>query len=307
MPKCRICGSTSINKKHRLGHYSYYLCSSCKTLFLNPMPKAKEMDFYYQSKFTYDVGRVEERRTKIKAGKILDTLRLIRPWAHTLLDIGSGFGFFLSEAQKQEYDVTGVEPSKALYAYSKRYLKAHMINTDFQSFLEINKNHYDIITLIHVIEHLPDPRQTLEQIFGLLKPGGLLYIETPNLDSHLYETEQGQYTFLTPPDHLWIFSQYSIRELLKNMKGVSIAKISTSTHPEHFMGILKRTLQITNNKHQINDKSSITNIRTKSKKTQSSIREIKYLLLDKLLAPLMSPLLNINQKGSILELYITKA
>ncbi len=306
MNQCGICHARTIAPKHKHKQYVYYLCSSCKTLFLNPMPKPKDMAFYYRTQFSYDVGKIEETRTRSRARNIVRILRRMKPNGKELLDIGSGYGYFLNEAQKQEYDVTGIEPSKALYTYSKRYLKAHMINTDFQSFLKINKNNYDIITLIHVIEHLPDPKQTLEQIIGLLKPGGILYIETPNLDSHLYETEQDHYTFLTPPDHLWIFSPSSIRELLKNMKGVSVAKITTTTHPEHFMGILKRKLQITNNKHQINSKSSIINIRTRSEETQSPIREIKHLLFDTLLAPHMAPLLDINNKGSILELYIRK-
>lgn len=305
MSNCKICGSSSISVAHRVGKYTYYRCASCQTLFLHPLPKEKKMDFYYESQFEYQAGKVEEERIRIRARKILHSLHNLKPSGKSLLDIGSGYGFFLHEAQKEHYNVMGIEPSKALYQYSKTHSQAHLVNTNLTLFVETSKERYDFITLIHVIEHMHDPASTIKEITSLLKPGGILYIETPNLDSHLYHVEQDGYTFLTPPDHLWIFSQFSMKAMMKTIKGISIAKVSTLTYPEHFMGILKLKLFGKKYLKHLPTQEISSAFRTVPT-NQSPIKTIKYLLFDKLLAPLMSPLLDLNNKGSVLELYITK-
>ncbi|OGK19811.1 hypothetical protein A2866_03695 [Candidatus Roizmanbacteria bacterium RIFCSPHIGHO2_01_FULL_39_8] len=161
--------------------------------------------------------------------------------------------------------------------------------------------------MIHVIEHIDNPKEMIKKAVSLLSKGGVLYIETPNLDSHLFRAEKYQYTFLTPPDHIWIFSQYSFQKMFEKVKNISVGQISTYSDPVHFMGILKKKLGGKGKGFVGKIESKKIAFETSNTQPQkSNIPHIKYLLFDKLLAPIFTPILNISRYGTILELYVGK-
>lgn len=307
MSLCHLCKSKT-KLLYNLSNFHYFFCSNCTTLFLHPIPKEKEIKTYYKKSFKYTAGEVEEKRIRSRSKKILKKLKEMNPDRTTLLDIGSGYGYFLEEAQTNGFVVIGTEPSKSLYNYSESNVKKYILNADFDDFIKKSKTKYDFVTLIHVIEHLPDPKKTLKQIVSLLKPDGILYIETPNINSWLAKIEKENYTFLIPLDHIWLFSLQSFRELLRNFHNVRIQNISTYSYPEHFMGILKNKLRVKSEKLKVINENLKLDIDSKLKiKNLKFIKEkINYYLFDKIIAPICTPLLNIGGYGSILELYIKK-
>jgi 2-polyprenyl-3-methyl-5-hydroxy-6-metoxy-1,4-benzoquinol methylase len=302
MPKCPICQNLQSQFFTQKKQYHYYFCNRCQIIFLFPLPSEKEMSQYYQKSFKYEAGLAEEKRIGQRAKIILKNLIKLNLNGKTLLDVGSGFGYFLEEAKKNNFKILGLEPSKELFLMN-RFIK-NIKNITFEDyFKKNNKKKFDFITLIHVIEHLNNPKQIIQSAIKLLNNNGILYIETPNLNSHLFRTEKENYTFLTPPDHLWIFSKKSLETMLRDISLIKIVKTSTYTHPEHLMGIIKRKFQMTSLKFQINTKTQNLN---EQNKNIGTIKSIKYRLFDKTLAPLFTPLLNLGGYGSILELYIRK-
>lgn len=309
MPLCHLCKSKT-KLLYNLGRYHYFFCCNCTSLFLDPIPKEKEIETYYRKRFEYSAGLSEEKRIRSRSTKIIQKLLSLHPHGKTLLDIGSGYGYLLEEAKKNNLNITGVELSKNLYVQSFNRLYTNSIyNQTFKEYAIKHKNiKYDFITAIHVIEHIPNPLQFIRQASQLMNRNGILYIETPNFDSWLTKSEKENYTFLTPPDHIWVLSKFSMIRIIEKIKQLNILRISTYSYPEHFMGILRRKLplqgkQITNNKLQINVKSQILNDKIHF---TTEIKKIKYCILDKIIAPLFTPLLNIGAYGSILELYIRK-
>lgn len=288
----------------------------CKTLFLYPKPSKKNLDDYYQKNFQYLAGGTNEKPIRRRARIILNNLQDLNPRGKNLLDIGSGYGYFLDEASKIGLNVAGIEPNKSLTSDSINQLIKSLHNATFEQFFQNNrKNKYDFITLIHVIEHIPNPKRIIRMACQLLAPGGILYIETPNFDSHLYRAEQDNYTFLTPPDHLWIFSINSFREMVGN--NYCFKHISTYSYPEHFMGIMKAFLnskkkkppQLITTGHTQPGRLKVArqdNPLTLKRGGFINISAFKYLIFDKCIASLLYPLLNLKYYGSILELYIKK-
>jgi len=297
MISCRNCSSKNVKLFHRVDKYSYYKCYHCQTLFLHPQPTKKKLDLFYKKNFNYVAGQVEEKRIRQRARIILKKLQRLNPHGKTLLDIGSGYGFFLDEAKKFGLKTIGIEPSKKLSNVSiYRYIDTDIYQGTFEQYIRRLKNtKYDFVTAIHLIEHLPDPFQFIRQTSQLMNKNGILYIETPNLDSHLFRAEKENYTFLTPPEHLWIFSKKSFQTIIKNNTQLKIITTSSYSYPEHFMGIVKKKLQITNDKLQINFKYQNTNKKI-----------VKYILFDRIIASILTPFLNQGIYGSILELYIGK-
>ncbi|MBI4974182.1 class I SAM-dependent methyltransferase [Candidatus Roizmanbacteria bacterium] len=314
-PLCPLCNTNSKLKNTR-DIYHYYLCSKCKTLFLHPKPSKKQLDDYYKKTFQYTAGCTNEQPIRERARTILKKLVKFNPEGLTILDIGSGYGYFLDEARKKGLKVTGIEPNRVLASDSINQLIESLHNVTFEQFFRNNKKRkYDFITLIHVIEHVPNPREVLQMTCKLLAPGGILYIETPNLDSHLYRAEKDNYTFLTPPDHLWIFSRDSLRKILPDK--YNFKYISTYSYPEHLMGILKSLLKrVDNNAGVAVTAGQIqpTRLNLDRQDAPTSFKNrlsiiisfIKYLIFDKCIARLFYPLLNLKYYGSILELYIKK-
>lgn len=304
MQTCPICTNKKTEFFHTVNHFSYYRCNNCTTLSLYPQPSKKDIDEYYKKNFVYSAGEANESQIRRRAKKVLHKLKGMNPSGRTLLDIGSGYGFFLDEAKKSNLDIIGIEPSKELYKNSIKFTR----NITFEDFNRENKNKkYDFISLIHVIEHVDNPREMLQKASFLLTKGGILYIETPNLNSHLFHEEKYQYTFLTPPDHIWIFSFKSFEYLLREGNGIEVIQKTTYSQPEHFMGILKKKLEVRSEKLEAKNESKKMPFKSSNiQPPTSNISRLKYLVFDRFLSPLLTPLLNIGGYGSILEVYIKK-
>lgn len=303
-PACLICHSIGTVFFCKKEHYAYFSCKNCRTLFLSPSPSSEDINSLYEGEYNYRVDHKTEKRLRNNAKRILKTLQYLHPQGKTLLDIGSGFGFFLEESIHAGFSVTGLEPAKNLFKYSTKTLKLPVFNASFHHYFANHpKKSFDFISLIHVIEHLPNPSETIRLISKHLNKNGILYIETPNLDSWLFKTEQTEYTFLTPPDHLFLFSKKSFSNIIKNNSSVSVIKRSSHSYPEHFMGITKKLI-CAHVGHRDIQPAILNNI---SPVILSKAKNpIKYMLFDDFIAPILTPLLNVGIYGSVLELYIKK-
>ena len=135
-------------------------------------------------------------------------LNRLLPNHGTLLDIGAGTGDFLITAKLHEWQVTGVEPNPL--ARKNALNKGIILN---ETLNQLPKNKYDIITLWHVLEHLPNLNKQITDITELLKNNGFLIVAVPNYksyDAHYYKEHWAAYDV---PRHLWHFSKTSILKL----------------------------------------------------------------------------------------------
>lgn len=298
---CPICKSKDTAYFAKKDTYTFYRCSSCKSIFLKTLPSASKLNLFYSKQFLYSPGLSNELVIRKRSKTILKRIKKMLPLARTLCDVGSGLGYFLDEARKSGYDTVGIEPSKRLADYAATHLKITPYVGELKKYIDTKHAKFDIVTCIHVIEHVDNPKEFISLLLQLVKPGGILYIETPNSDSHLLYVEKEQYTFLIPPEHLWLLSRHSIKKILP--KNTSIEYVNTYSYSEHFMGIIKQIIKRKNSIKQLEGKSSnkiiVNNLPTL--KQQAS-----YFFFDCLIAPLFTRVLNLYHKGSILELYIEK-
>lgn len=306
---CPICSCSNVHYFTALKMYRYYTCRNCKTLFTNPSITQKKLTEYYQQNFHYVDGLLNEHIIRKRARKILQNIINKKGVHISLCDVGSGYGFFLDCAQRSLDHVYGVEPSRVLAKSSIDTFNIPVfIGTSSEYMRSRNFRKFDVVTSIHVIEHVANPKNHIRELFRLLKPDGLLYVETPNLDSYLFHAENKNYTFLLAPEHPWIFSHYSFRYLIRNTKHT--LTVNTYSYSEHVMGIIKAILK--------KDKNPATDLPKNLKKSENISlssspnlfilvkRAVFYFIFDICLAKLFVPLLNMNHKGSILELYISK-
>jgi 2-polyprenyl-3-methyl-5-hydroxy-6-metoxy-1,4-benzoquinol methylase len=263
----------------------------------------------YYSSFTYQPESLTSpEKNKKRIRKIISLIKKLNKNGKKLLDIGSGDGEWLNIATKEKLICWGIEPSFPLYQQLKaKKIGKRLFNLTFEEFAKkFSQEKFDFIILNHVIEHVRNPKQWFYQIEKILKKNGVVYIETPNLQSHLFHYERKDYTFLTPPAHLWIFSSSSFETMTKK-SSLTIRKISTYSHPSHFVGIIKRVLRRNQIYIQFVKKTNRNSYIVIKKLIKKDISlSLKILIFDQLIAPLLTPLLNFNNRGSILQVFIQK-
>ena len=303
---CLVCNSNKIIFYTSINLYKYYLCVDCNTLQTHVIKDFQS----YNKKFKYTVNERTESRLNSGAENILKFLKKKFKIYNSLLDIGSGYGYFLNKAQKYFKSTIGIEPSFNLYGSSLKKFNLNVKNQDFKSYYKLNKKiKFEAIVLIHVIEHIQKPKDFLKNILTLLKLNGVLYIETPNLDSFLFKTEQTKYTFLTPPEHRFIFSKDSFNHLL-NLNSVKYTTFFyTYSFNEHIVSALKIFLsKIFKKNHQIEAKPlSISGRDRVSKRLVLKLKKtLFFIVIHKLIAPVLRIIVDKLHKGTFLQLYIKK-
>ncbi|MGB9627781.1 MAG: class I SAM-dependent methyltransferase [Thermodesulfobacteriota bacterium] len=177
---CPICGESEKVPFHREGFFQMVRCPSCLFIYLNPRPTEGTLYQFYQTYLPEDEtsiqGWEEMMRPVFKRAAHL----LIRYKAQgKLLDVGSGFGFFLKEMKEKGWKVEGVEISEKAIDYTANVLELKVYPGPLEH-IGFSENQFDAITGFYLIEHLPRPMVFLEECYRILKPGGLLLLRYPH-------------------------------------------------------------------------------------------------------------------------------
>lgn len=125
-----------------------------------------------------------------------------------LLDVGCGSGEILSILTSLGWRGEGVDVDEAAVAQARaRGLTVHLGTLEEQHYAD---NHFDVITLNHVVEHIHDPISLFKECYRILKQGGQLIVVTPNIDSLGHRIFADSWRGLEPPRHLYLYSAKSL-------------------------------------------------------------------------------------------------
>jgi SAM-dependent methyltransferase len=132
-----------------------------------------------------------------------------------LLDVGCAYGFFLQEA-KRRYEVAGIELAEDAAAHARASGLRVLSGVADESTLG-TLGMMDVIVLLDVIEHLPDPHATLELCARHLNPGGIIVITTGDFGSLYARVAGPRWRLMTPPQHLWYFTRAGIERMGRSL------------------------------------------------------------------------------------------
>ena len=183
-----------------------------------PKPSLEKLPTYYESEdyISHTDGKrtfFEKTYHYIKNIAVRNKLKLINSQSKRgeLLDIGAGTGDFLVAAKNDGWQITGIEPSEKP--------KSIAINKGIsfaKDLTELKNNSFDVITMWHVLEHVPDLEFQIKELKRLIKPTGTIIIAVPNFnsfDAHYYGKFWAAYDV---PRHFWHFSKTAIQKLFAN-------------------------------------------------------------------------------------------
>lgn len=159
-----------------------------------------------------------------------------------LLDIGCGTGTFLVHMRALGWEVAGVEPDPGAVTIAQRLLGTEAIHQGILEEAALPADSFDAITMSHVIEHVPEPVNTLKACMQVLKPGGKLVVLTPNVESLGHRIFSNAWRPLEVPRHLFLFSPYTLGKCAIKA-GLKIEGMRTSSAGGRYVWITSRLLR----------------------------------------------------------------
>jgi ubiquinone/menaquinone biosynthesis C-methylase UbiE len=200
--------------------YRTVRCQGCGLIFVDPLPPENQLKYHYD-----EVYYAEWISAQKKSRELLWRRRLAQLLEHRkrgrLLDVGCGVGAFLGLAKKAGFEAFGTEVSE----YAGRRTEEICGVPVFIGNLEeagFPSDYFDVVTLYHVIEHVNDPSRYLFETHRILKPGGLVVVACPNVESYVFNLayfvfKRKRFQLFSTSDkeiHLYHFSPRTLEKLL---------------------------------------------------------------------------------------------
>jgi SAM-dependent methyltransferase len=247
---CPVCGCRSGEKLlsapdrfHRRDKpYQLLRCSWCSLVWLGDPPKPEEMPYHYGIDYHKAITIAGEskldKRWNYPRKRIL---RMVQ--GGSLLDIGCSSGGFLRALKNDGWDLHGLEISpdqakKAELGSGAKVFVGGILEAPF------NASSFDVITGFHVLEHVYDPITVIGRLWEWLKPGGVLYLQVPNIEALDARLFGSCWYGLELPRHLYHFSPTSLRCLFSpfDFEEVLIRTLPY-THVEESMHYLRDNIR----------------------------------------------------------------
>ncbi|MES3005130.1 MAG: class I SAM-dependent methyltransferase [Patescibacteria group bacterium] len=230
--------------------FNIYKCSNCRMLSLYKKPQT--LDQVYNSEYfsggsggfgyvNYDEDK-EPMRNSFK--KYLDLITKISNKKGKLFDVGAATGFFMSLAKVDGFEVSGVEFSD--FAAGQGRSRGFDIKTGTLDKLAIEEGGYEVVTMLDVIEHMPDPENDIKIIQKMLKQNGLVVVNTPDSGSFYARMMGINWHLVVPPEHIHYFNERGIRELFtrNGFEVLLVTRMSKKFTLEYIFNMLFKWLKV---------------------------------------------------------------
>lgn len=232
---CPLCGEDNAQPLWQKNDATYVRCSACSLVYENPRLSEEELVEFY-SKKSYFIKEedtctsgYENYFTQCTTGLLEEYFDLVERYANVrrgkLCDVGCGPGGLLKIARDRGWEATGVEISSWAVLEGRKagldIYEGSLLDARFPA------DSFDAVSMFDVLEHLATPRQYVQEIHRILKPGGVLLIETPNVDGFFARYVYRQNADLVKPRaHICLYGPKSARLLLEPF-GFSTVKVMT--------------------------------------------------------------------------------
>lgn len=221
MTDCPICKSNKTRHYFSNGTLTLQYCSRCKVRFQHPMPAADFLNKLYSSEYyeAFYPERILGEQKLLFLNRLNMLERMNGGQKGKCLDVGSGQGMFLEAALERGWECIGQEFSQDASKSIQNRLGVDVIVCNNIKDAGFTSNSFDLVNMNHVLEHLYNPVETINEIYRILKPGGLFYCEVPRQNNFLNYLSnifgKKDFGFNYKPVHLFIFDIQTISFLFK--------------------------------------------------------------------------------------------
>jgi 2-polyprenyl-3-methyl-5-hydroxy-6-metoxy-1,4-benzoquinol methylase len=220
--------------------FDLYHDENLDMLITSPQPSLDTLGKYYES-VDY-ISHTDSKRSlfekayhfvkNIALKNKLNLINSMQPGKGRILDIGAGTGDFLSVAKQDGWQTVGVEPSDKAKAIAKNKGVSFVEQTD-----ELESHSFDVITMWHVLEHVPNLDNQIKELKRLLKANGTLIVAVPNFKSFDAKYYGKFWAAYDVPIHFWHFSKNAIKMLFEKEK-MQLVKILPMKFDSFYVALL---------------------------------------------------------------------
>ena len=220
---CPVCGSDGRAELWEKRGARYVVCNQCTLVYENPRLTVGGLKRFYSQRSYYIQEPSQNPNSgyenylvqctpALQAEYFNIALRFSKVKSGRFLDIGCGTGGVLAVAKSHGWEAVGLEISD--WAVEQARAQGHtVINATLQQ-AQFPDNQLDVVSMFDVLEHLPTPVEYLKEVYRILRPGGVLVIETPNIGGffarYLYKEDSD---LIKPRAHICLYTRQSARRL----------------------------------------------------------------------------------------------
>ena len=222
-------------------------CVSCGLIYLRTRPAKRALYEIYQA-YANDTSHMRPPSSIVEA----KTHGLRREWfvkeaigycaskKGNWLDIGCGWGALLMNLREHGFTPMGIEMTRNCLDFAALQLQIPVSNSQFTD-SAISKNFCEAISMVHVFEHIPNPKETLSKIHDTLVPGGIFCGIVPNIESYCSDVQKEDWVWLDPTHHYFHYSPTTLRQKLEDA-GFEVLQLYTDIGDgcDFFMNVLKK-------------------------------------------------------------------
>ena len=247
---CPICSSTSFKpflvcKDHTVSKKEFAIveCAGCGFKFTNPRPLESDLGAYYKSEDYISHSNTRKGlisklyqyvRNYTLKGK-LDLIEKLQKGRGSILDIGCGTGEFLNVCSRAGWNTIGIEPSPEASKFAKEQYKLDV--RDEEALKSLKEASYDVISMWHVLEHVPHLNERVGELKRLLKPAGYLIVAVPNCSSRDAAKYGANWAAYDVPRHLYHFTPKDIR-MLFGKHGMHVKQVLPMRFDSYYVSML---------------------------------------------------------------------
>lgn len=228
---CPACGGQEASRVRNSA--DIVQCSQCGLTYLRTRLTREAMHKLYQS-YAHERSHMalpkslnEAEQSPLNRDYFLNEIVQFTPQEGEFLDVGCGWGAFLLKARAKGFRPRGIELTGACIEYANKELGIPVVDVQLEN-AEITTGSLKVVTMNHVLEHLPGLRNSLKKTFDSLEPGGMFCGVVPNFASFCSETLKEKWYWLDPNYHYQHFTPATLAKILANA-GFIVEKIYTTT------------------------------------------------------------------------------
>ncbi len=221
--ECNLCGNDNsqiLYPKSVAQAHQIVKCKICGLMYANPQESVdseKALKTNIPEKLPNENGSqyIQKQTIQLKDyKKIITTVKDSGITKGKVLEIGANVGTFLNVWKEEGWEVLGLDPDKAVSLYAKNKYNINVIPLTIKEANLLNES-FDVVIMLHVLEHIGNPMAELQMIHKVLKPNGILVIETPRYDSLIFKLLGRRERSISCNNHIFFFTSNTIRALLE--------------------------------------------------------------------------------------------
>lgn len=241
-PPCLACGSRERRLAGSKNQFALWKCLSCGTIFTSNQVAPESLTDLYDH--YYDAAHFEMASVVTQSlERVVLSFERFRSTGR-ILDIGFGEGGLLQVAEKHDWQCYGTEISPRSLAYGAK--QGWIVTSTAEKDSRFLPQGFDVVTMIELLEHVSNPQDFLCAAARWLRPGGVLYLTTPNAKSLNQRLLGLEWSVFSPPEHLTIWTAKGMRKAL-SQAGFNKLRIRTEgLNPSEMLARLRSRKEAVN-------------------------------------------------------------